>query len=366
MKAIKFAVAMLAILFGLSFNVVTVAAGYVTGSSVTDPPTVPLEIFSKGRQEVTRYLLLPVDHVKLRPVGGSVVATQGRDEVWLFRNDLERNGYRFDGSFDTLSKIIAAHSVSGYLVPLKDGSFDFRIEVTFFDASSTTLLSGSGWVPVRFEKGGDIMVSECQPWVSIPESVNVAVPFRAGAAKWISGEWNGDPAIDFWGNVGEDGVSVFRDVPMSIIGHGYLAVQPWEGSVIVTDLSNGYRVLTDRVLVIMGKTRSPDVVSMTDAEWDPQFQRIGDRIYGRYPLRELPISYGFGEPIDLSVPVWGTKVRLQPQTVKVIGLADGAEMLLEPNQNGKWPLNLLPAGQGYHILVDFGDQLVDYPAGGKG
>jgi hypothetical protein len=352
MKRITSLIAILAIIF------VAVPAGYITE---VKPPIVPMEVFSKGRAETTRYLVLKTDQMELKITGQSVVTTSDRDTIWVSKWDLDQMGYRFDGSFENLSRVIATRKFNVRIIPLDDGSFDVRVDVKLFDNTGAALLIGSGYISINHGPDG-LVASECELYVSIPEKISLSVPGEASSGKWVSGNWN-DQSQDFWGGVyRENGFSVFQGVPMSIVGRGYFAFQPWNGPLKLVDLANGGYANSDQILVIMGKSRSPDIMVVGEKWPSFQFNKIGDRIYGRYPLLEVPAT-NYDGMVDFSVPVWGTETSVSPVSVKVIGLTDRVETVVQPDEKtGLWPIKL-GSGQGHQIIVNFGDLIQDWPDG---
>lgn len=358
MKRIASLIAMCAIIGTIT---ATFAAYNVESKETIVAPVVPIEIFSKGRAETTRYLTLQTDRMELKVIGQSVVTTSDRDTIWISRWDLEELGYRFDGSFENLSRIIATRRFSARIIPLDDGSYDIRVKVKLFDNTGAVLLMGSGYISINHGPDG-LVASECEPYMSIPEKIDLSVPGETNSGKWISGNWK-DQSQDFWGGVHrENGFSVFQGVPMSIVGRGYFAFQPWNGPLKLIDLANGGYATSDQILVIMGMSRSPDIMVVGEKWPSFQFNQIGDRVYGRYPLLEVPAT-NYDGMVDFSVPVWGTETSVSPVSVKVIGLTDRVETIVQPDEKtGLWPIKL-GSGQGHQIIVNFGDLIQDWPDG---
>jgi len=354
-RTISVLISVFAIIFGIS----NTFAAYDEGTM--QAPVVPMEVFSKGRAETTRHLILQTDRMELKITGQSVVTTSDRDTIWISRWELEQMGYRFDGSFEDLSRVIATRKFNVRIIPLDDGSYDVRVDIKILDKTGAGLLVGYGYVSIYRGPDG-LVVSECEPYMNIPGKINLSVPVEASSGKWVSGDWSGKP-VDFWAYVDRgNGSSIFQDVPTSIIGNGYFAFQPWNGPLKLIDLANGGYVTSDQILVIMGKSRSPDVMVVSEKWPSFQFNKIGDKYYGRYPLLEVP-AVDFQGMVDFSVPVWGMEISVVPVSVKVIGLTDRMEIIVQPDEKtGLWPIKLTP-NQGYHIIVNFGDRVQDWPEG---
>jgi hypothetical protein len=371
MKTIlKFLVVAFMAIFGFGLGLTTAwASGDGMGSpEIVRNPTVPIEIFKMGRQEVFRHLLLSVREIRIEITGRSVV-TQDYDNV-LSHDELENRGYKFNGSFSDLSEVIRSYEYHVKVILMANGRYDVSMKIRYIDSEGNTALLGNSWLAVA-GKGGDLF-SNAQPWVYMPENVNMSFPGNDQyRLKWFSGRYDDVQPIEFWTWADKEGsMMMAHDVPTSKLGYGYLSVSGPNGKLSVINLSNGgYEVEPADLFVLMDKSLSPmlEVIDnpKTGMVWNvgAKAYQIGNGIYGRVPMLEvINVGTRIDEWVDFSVQVGESMKRIHPFNVKVISLDDGKTVFIERADNGRWHLQL-EKGVSYQILVDYGDQIIDWSAG---
>lgn len=358
MKTIKMLVAvigMMAMLLNTTFA--DTATPVSEGSFIT--PTVPIGVAIKGRQAVTSHLVGQVDHVEVSYTGNSVVGPEWRNNRYLGRDQLRQLGYLHDGSFAELRDSIAGVAYEGDVVQTPDGYYDVRALLVFYNNGNKVVMDGNGYLDIYRDNAGNLQVGEFQPYVSIPVVVYVSIPGQVSAAKWVGKNGRSQDLSVSW-----DGQSTTVALPTEKLENGFLLFADGNGSVTGYDLASADTLAGDRIYAVLGTTRSGDIEvlcnpQVIDAGWN-QFNSYGNRIVGRFPLRELVFDNATTQAIQFAVPVWGGPAKgLSPSRMFLTPLfINGPSPMSvgkeeELTKNGDMFFLVIPAGGGYHLRTVF-------------
>jgi hypothetical protein len=123
------------------------------------------------------------------------------------------------------------------------------------------------------------------------------------------------------------------------------------------------------LFVLMDKSGSSSLIVINNPKalvtWNNSIKayRMNNGVYGRVPILEVVnLNSNVDEWVNFNIQVGSSNEWIYPFNVKVISLEDGKAVFLERSDDGMWHLKL-EKGRRYHILIDYGDQIIDWSAG---
>lgn len=254
---------------------------------------------------------------------------------------------------------------------MANGRYDVLMKIKYIDVEGNTALLGSAWLSVGQGKAGDL-ISSAEPWVDMPENINVSFPGNDQRwLKWFSGRYDNSQPMEFitWADGGGQGSTTLHNMPTSKLGYGYLSVTSSNGKLSVIDLASGGELSPQDLFVFMGKSGSSSLVVINNPKalvtWNNNIRayQIDNSVYGRVPILEVVnLNSNVDEWVNFNIQVGSSNEWIYPFSVKVISLGDGKTVFLERSDDGMWHLKLEKGGR-YHILIDYGDQIIDWSAG---
>lgn len=329
-------------------------------------PVVPIEVVIKGKQSITSYLLLQVDHVTLRYGGASYVQDPRYGTYQeLDRDYLRKNGYVTSGSFSQLSDALSGIGFSAEVVPTPEKYYDVWVGIQYLTADNRQALSGGGSLDIRRDNDtGELMVSEFQPWVYINPQVIIQFTNPVNSVKWVGGYGQEQYLETFYG---EDG-TMSAIIPVGLIEDGYLLTSDWSGDVGGWDLATGDLLSGERIFTVLGQSRSGDTYVVKNRLPDnagQQFYQYQGSIYGEFPLTELVTDHLIhNQPLSIEVPVWGSSKKISPSKIFITPIGGVKEEELPWDEN-RFIFTAFP-GVLYHIRMEFPGVRSWGSMGGKG
>lgn len=334
----------------------------ITGNTI---PLVPVEVMIKGRQAIANYLGFRIDHVYLKFSGRSIASTGWYDR-YFDRNQLRDMGYVHDGSFGELSDALASVPMSLEVVPTPEGYYEVMVNVTYYTDDNRESFIGVGWLDIYRDKDGNLTAGQIQPWVSVNGTVGIEFTNDISTAKWV-GYYGNEKDLSVWWSY--DGTKIVA-VPLNLLEEGNLLVANWDGKISGWNLSTGNVLESNQVFALLGQTRSSDIETLRNPSTidagGRSFYRSGDKVFGRFPLRNVTFDNGFKGVLDFIVPVWGSRSGISPAKIFITPVrldnvptewVIGREYSLQSLSSGIFIL-AVPAGE-YNIRTEF-DGVLDW------